>query len=204
MLQHALFTVPNYSEGYTTDDNARALMVGRCSRSWAIVRAKDLATRYLALCLLRFQSRDRTLSQLHGLPAQLAGGRVVPTTATAARCGRSAQCWGARTPRPFRAWRDGCSSRRCRPSSRPPVPRAVGVSRSSASTNIFGGLPATGWLTRSARNLAGRSARVVLRRIIRKSGTGTKIGSPTATRRSRMPCSCAANGCQTTRWPPPD
>src|SRR5574342_1257472 len=28
MLQHAIFTVPNYREGYTTDDNARALMVG--------------------------------------------------------------------------------------------------------------------------------------------------------------------------------
>ncbi len=27
MLQHATFTVPNYSEGYTTDDNARALVL---------------------------------------------------------------------------------------------------------------------------------------------------------------------------------
>ncbi len=27
MLQHAVFNVPNYSEGYTTDDNARALIV---------------------------------------------------------------------------------------------------------------------------------------------------------------------------------
>lgn len=27
MLQHAVFNVPNYAEGYTTDDNARALMV---------------------------------------------------------------------------------------------------------------------------------------------------------------------------------
>jgi len=27
MLQHATFTVPNYSEGYTTDDNARALLL---------------------------------------------------------------------------------------------------------------------------------------------------------------------------------
>ena len=26
MLQHAIFTVPNRSEGYTTDDNARALI----------------------------------------------------------------------------------------------------------------------------------------------------------------------------------
>lgn len=27
VLQHAIFTVPNYREGCTTDDNARALMV---------------------------------------------------------------------------------------------------------------------------------------------------------------------------------
>ena len=27
MLQHAVFAVPNYHEGYTTDDNARALIV---------------------------------------------------------------------------------------------------------------------------------------------------------------------------------
>ena len=27
MLQHATFAVPNYSEGYTTDDNARALLL---------------------------------------------------------------------------------------------------------------------------------------------------------------------------------
>lgn len=27
ILQHAKFSVPNYKEGYTTDDNARALIV---------------------------------------------------------------------------------------------------------------------------------------------------------------------------------
>ena len=27
MLQHALFTIPNYDEGYSIDDNARALIV---------------------------------------------------------------------------------------------------------------------------------------------------------------------------------
>ena len=38
------------------------------------------------------------------------------------------------------------------------------------------------------------------RRTIPKSGTGTKIGSPTATLRFRMPCSCAVAGRQTVRW----
>ena len=27
MLQHAIFTIPNRAEGYTTDDNARALIL---------------------------------------------------------------------------------------------------------------------------------------------------------------------------------
>src|SRR6185369_11862197 len=48
MLQHALFTVPNYSEGYTTDDNARALMVGALLEELGHSEAKDLSNRYLA------------------------------------------------------------------------------------------------------------------------------------------------------------
>ena len=51
MLQHATFAVPNYAEGYTTDDNARALILtilleqlGQTEQS----ASNDLATRYLA------------------------------------------------------------------------------------------------------------------------------------------------------------
>src|SRR5438045_8525808 len=47
MLQHALFTVPNYGEGYTTDDNARALMVAALLEELGHSEAKDLASRYL-------------------------------------------------------------------------------------------------------------------------------------------------------------
>ncbi|GAB4539589.1 MAG: glycosyltransferase family 4 protein [Anaerolineae bacterium] len=51
MLQHAIFTVPNYAEGYTTDDNARALvfailleeMLGQMPPE-----VERLASRYLA------------------------------------------------------------------------------------------------------------------------------------------------------------
>ncbi len=39
MFQHAVFSVPNYNEGYTTDDNARALIV-----SVQLEEAKDLST----------------------------------------------------------------------------------------------------------------------------------------------------------------
>ena len=49
ILQHATFNVPNYSEGYTTDDNARALiltvLLGQLEK-WAATG--DLASRYLA------------------------------------------------------------------------------------------------------------------------------------------------------------
>jgi glycosyltransferase involved in cell wall biosynthesis len=54
MLQHALFTVPNYSEGYTTDDNARALMVGALLEELGHGEARDLANRYLAFVSYAF------------------------------------------------------------------------------------------------------------------------------------------------------
>jgi hypothetical protein len=60
MLQHAVFNVPNYSEGYTTDDNARALIVSVLLDNLANTSAqltvdehtlqlsRDLSRRYLA------------------------------------------------------------------------------------------------------------------------------------------------------------
>lgn len=54
MLQHALFTVPNYSEGYTTDDNARALMVGALLEELGHSEAQALASRYLAFVSYAF------------------------------------------------------------------------------------------------------------------------------------------------------
>jgi glycosyltransferase involved in cell wall biosynthesis len=48
MLQHALFTVPNYREGYSIDDNARALIVATLLDELGSGEALDLASRYLA------------------------------------------------------------------------------------------------------------------------------------------------------------
>ena len=57
MLQHAIFTVPNTLEGYTTDDNARALIVATLlnapARSGCPEYAK-LSHRYLSFLLLAF------------------------------------------------------------------------------------------------------------------------------------------------------
>ncbi len=51
MFQHATFTVPNYTEGYTTDDNARALIVAVLLEQLGVQpyeEALSLASRYLA------------------------------------------------------------------------------------------------------------------------------------------------------------
>ena len=48
MLQHALFTSPNYREGYCIDDNARALIVSIMLEQLGHGDAFDMASRYLA------------------------------------------------------------------------------------------------------------------------------------------------------------
>jgi len=60
ILQHAIFSVPNSSEGYTTDDNARALMVSThldedpvCA---GMRESPNLSNRYLAFLWLAFNS----------------------------------------------------------------------------------------------------------------------------------------------------
>lgn len=56
MLQHAIFTVPNYREGYTTDDNARALMVSALLEELGDPNARQLASRYLAFIWYAFNA----------------------------------------------------------------------------------------------------------------------------------------------------
>ena len=58
MFQHALFTVPNYSHGYTTDDNARALLVSILLDELGSTETLGLASRYLAF--LGFAFNDHT------------------------------------------------------------------------------------------------------------------------------------------------
>lgn len=54
MLQHAVFTVPNYREGYTIDDNARALVVSTLLEELGSGEALELASRYLAFIWYAF------------------------------------------------------------------------------------------------------------------------------------------------------
>src|SRR5574342_959072 len=59
IFQHAIFTIPNYREGYTTDDNARALMVSALMDEFGIHEATELATRYLAFTWYAFNTETR-------------------------------------------------------------------------------------------------------------------------------------------------
>ena len=57
IVEHAVFVIPNYPEGYSTDDNARALIVAILLEEFGTGAAKnaaDLASRYLAFLWLAF------------------------------------------------------------------------------------------------------------------------------------------------------
>ena len=57
LLEHAVFAVPNYPEGYATDDNARALIVAILLNGLGASApdgSADLASRYLAFLWLAF------------------------------------------------------------------------------------------------------------------------------------------------------
>ncbi len=60
MLQHAIFSVPNTREGYTTDDNARALIVSTLLDERVGIEHREeqlnLSRRYLAFLWLAFHS----------------------------------------------------------------------------------------------------------------------------------------------------
>jgi hypothetical protein len=62
ILEHAVFNIPNYPEGYSTDDNARALIVTILFEefaSGATTELPDLASRYLAFLWLAFDQTSK-------------------------------------------------------------------------------------------------------------------------------------------------
>ena len=59
ILQHALFTVPNYAHGYTTDDNARALLVSILLDKLGNRKSWGLASRYLAFLGFAFNEQTK-------------------------------------------------------------------------------------------------------------------------------------------------
>lgn len=59
ILQHALFTVPDYSHGYTTDDNARALLVSILLNELGSSEKPGMAARYLAFLAFAFNVQNK-------------------------------------------------------------------------------------------------------------------------------------------------
>ncbi|MCU0412683.1 MAG: glycosyltransferase family 4 protein, partial [Bacteroidetes bacterium] len=59
ILQHALFAVPNYAHGYTTDDNARALLVSILLEELGTSESVGLASRYLAFLGFAFDTQKQ-------------------------------------------------------------------------------------------------------------------------------------------------
>lgn len=58
MFQHAIFTVPNYHEGYTIDDNARALTVSALLEELGNDETADLMSRYFAFVWYAFNAKS--------------------------------------------------------------------------------------------------------------------------------------------------
>jgi glycosyltransferase involved in cell wall biosynthesis len=59
VLQHALFTLPNYREGYTVDDNARALMVSVLAEEFGHSEGSEMMPRYLAFVCYSFNNETK-------------------------------------------------------------------------------------------------------------------------------------------------
>ncbi|TGL01192.1 glycosyltransferase [Leptospira bouyouniensis] len=59
MLQHAFFTLPNYGEGYTTDDNARALIVCKLIEDLDSDTTYKLSYRYLAFLWYAYNAKTK-------------------------------------------------------------------------------------------------------------------------------------------------
>jgi hypothetical protein len=59
IVQHAIFTVPNYKEGYTTDDNVRALLVSVLLDELGNKDAVRLGNRYLAFTAHAFNQETK-------------------------------------------------------------------------------------------------------------------------------------------------
>ncbi len=57
IMQHAIFTIPNYREGYSIDDNARALMVSALLEALGNDAALELGSRYLAFIWYAFNKK---------------------------------------------------------------------------------------------------------------------------------------------------
>ena len=174
MLQHASFTIPNYREGYSIDDNARALIVsthlgGTGQRRG--IRTGFPLSRFHRVCLQYWRPGDFVTLWIISV---IGWKKAAPMTAMAAPCGPWAPCWAALTRRPSRVWPAGFSNRPCLPFSRPPAP-GPGPSPSSVFMSIYGDLKVTAGPTRFGMNWPGDCSPYI-KTAVRMNGAGMRPG----------------------------
>ena len=188
ILQHASYTIPNFAEGYCTDDNARALLLTLLLEQLGMSSAQihRLASTYSAFLNYAFDRDQRAVPQLHELRPDAGSRRSARRTARAGRSGP----WGpACTGRGGGTCNSGprsSSTWPCRRCSRPTSPRAW----------AFGLLGVCHYLERLSGARPGqpdprhphRPADRVLREAPRPTtGAGSRSTSPTTTPGCRTP-----------------
>ena len=115
VFQHAIFSVPNFSEGYCTDDNARAFILAILLGELGEDEQRVTGPRH------SLRRRSSTTPSTGRPPvsttswASTGAGSTTwgPRTATAGPSGRSGSCVGGRASGSFQAWRGSCSTARC-------------------------------------------------------------------------------------------
>ncbi len=115
IFQHASFTVPNFAEGYCTDDNARALLLALMLQQAGnnSQRLNERAATYAAFLNHAFDRTSRRFRNFMSFDRCWLEDRPVPRIATARRCGRWGCAWGMRAMAVFKCLRRSCSNRPC-------------------------------------------------------------------------------------------
>jgi hypothetical protein len=183
MFQHASFTIPNFREGYTTDDNSRALLVSALLEELGYVEGTELATRYLAFITYAFDPESGRFRNLMDYEHRWID-EYGSDDCLGARCGHSARCW----PDPARSLQ-GMAGRLFEHHSRsstPAVP-APGLRR-HVPTSTRNDSPVIA-IHPGRDELANRLSG--LHRIARMTGAGSRTCSLIATRPFRTRCCCA-------------
>ena len=146
LFQHALFTAPNFAEGYCTDDVARAfiltVMLDELEEEPALVR--ELATTYLAFMHYAFSDKANRFHNHLSFDRHWVDEVGSEDCHGRGRCGRWVWEWGVRLIAVFKSPPDSCSRGRCRWWRILPR-RGPGRLRCSAFTTTLTGWAETGW-----------------------------------------------------------
>jgi len=125
LFQHAIFTVPNFSEGYCTDDNARAFILAVLldEMEKEPENARTLATTYARFCITAFDPKTKRFHNHLSFDRRWLDERD-RRTLTAGALGVGHGRGGVRPIGSFQVMSGQSSRRRCRPVTEFTSPRA--------------------------------------------------------------------------------